>query len=44
MERNKDAAHIRMISSPEDAKMNAHKAMAEFIPKLLAPFYKKDSL
>ena len=30
--------HIKKISSPEDAKLKAHQAIAEFAPKLLKPF------
>lgn len=30
--------YIQAISSPEDAKQQAHQAIAEFIPKILKPF------
>ena len=42
IEKHANDPHIQMISSVEDAKMKAHQAIAEFIPKLLAPFSKRD--
>jgi hypothetical protein len=39
--KHRDLAHIREISSSEDAKLKARQAIAEFVPVLLKPFREK---
>lgn len=43
IERHKDLRHIQDITSPDDAKQDALKAISEFTPKLLKPFSQNKS-